>query len=347
MLAYHIKVIFNFEIMINKKIDKIKAVKCIKKNISLLNLDLTGLTVLTEVGSGPFIYNPLIPYLAGAKKIIVWCQDSGYGFAKDIVDEFNRIVNFDRNIYFRLNHRSKDDIQRADIITNSRMIRPIDSEFISFMRHNAVISLMYEAWEIRKSDIDIDFCKAKNIKVGGTWENHPDLNIFNYTKILSVKLLLESGVEIYQSNIFVWSKDNFGICAKEVFLSLGAQKVWNNTEIDEFYKNLSLIDVIYLCDYHENRVYFGDSSCEPIFDIDKIIEVKPEVVIVHLYGDVNFKYLNHYGLKCFPEKQGYPSIMTHTLSHVGIEPLIRLLVAGYKVGEDLYKNINNELIQYV
>ena len=38
-----------------------------------------------------------------------------------------------------------------------------------------VISLMYEAWEFRDTDVDLNYCKKNRIKIAGVWENHPDV----------------------------------------------------------------------------------------------------------------------------------------------------------------------------
>lgn len=325
--------------------DIIRGINIIKRNIKTLNLDLRGLTILTEIGSGPYLLNPLVPIFAGATETIIWCKDTSYGKANEIFDSFDYIIskNFISGYYVkRKNVRPDEDIRRADIITNSGMIRPIDANFISKMKKSAVVPIMYEAWEVRTSDVDVDACKHHGIKVAGTWENHPAINVFNYTGILAIKMLLESNIEIYQSNIYIWSNDEFGEHSLEAFKKNGASKIWLNTNVDIFYDNLSQIDALYICDYHESGEYFGENA---IFDIQRIKELKPDLMIIHLYGKINTQLLLENDLNVYPEKQGIANVMSYTLAYVGLEPLLRLQTAGYKVGEDLIRNIENPLIQ--
>ena len=54
------------------------------------------------------------------------------------------------------------------------------------------------------------YFKQKGIKVAGTWENHPDLKIFDGCGHLAVKISQEAGYEVYQNKIIVWSNDHFG-----------------------------------------------------------------------------------------------------------------------------------------
>ena len=47
----------------------------------------------------------------------------------------------------------------------------------------------------------------------------------------------------------------------------------------------------------------------------------------------------------FPFQNGYARRMTRTLAHLGAKPIIDLHAAGLKVGENLYKDINTDLMQ--
>ena len=52
----------------SQSLDK-RAFLLIEKNIEKLELDLTDKVILTEVGSSNYGYSPLIPLMAGAKKV--------------------------------------------------------------------------------------------------------------------------------------------------------------------------------------------------------------------------------------------------------------------------------------
>jgi len=50
---------------------------------------------------------------------------------------------------------------------------------------------MYENWEFRSSDLDLEASRVHGIRVGGTNERHPTVGVFEYLGIMAVKLLLE------------------------------------------------------------------------------------------------------------------------------------------------------------
>jgi maltose-binding protein MalE len=104
---------------------------------------------------------------------------------------------------------------------------------------------MYEKWELRQADIDIEFCKQKGIKVAGTWENYPALKIFDYCEQLIVKMVFEAGYEIAQNNILVWSNDHFGKLAQKGFLANGASSVKKVFAASDVYSNAAKVDFVF------------------------------------------------------------------------------------------------------
>ena len=59
-----------------------------------------------------------------------------------------------------VSEKSPDVLRQADIVTNSGHLRPLDAPTIRAMKPTAVIPLMYEAWELRPGDVDLDECRA-------------------------------------------------------------------------------------------------------------------------------------------------------------------------------------------
>lgn len=301
--------------------------------VDRISLDLSGLNVLTEVGSNIYTYLPLIASLSGAN-VIAWCKDSKFGVAdKIILEAKNAIKIWDckGSIIFRSNYRNFEDIKSADILTNSGMLRPLDSQFLSFVKSNAVISLMFESWELRSTDLDLNFCKEKGIKVSGVSENNALMNIFEYTGVLSLKLILNSGVEIFQSKILIWSSDEFGEVAKKWISKLLPVSVIICNEPEKFYNCLENVDLVYFCDYHEDRPYFGPAG---ILNLEIITRINSTVKFCHLYGNISKSECNKYGISIFPDKDGCNKVMSETLSFVGAEPVIQLLVAGLKSAQE-------------
>jgi len=327
-----------------------RAIRKAEESIDLLDLDLSRLKVLTEVGSNYFALTPVIALMAGALEVFAWTKDSRFGKGSENVEECKDIlkeISYKGEIKFRVNRRPIEDIKSANIITNSGFIRPLDKFFLKHVSPSStVIPLMYESWEFRDEDIDINYCKNNNIKVAGTWENHPAIKVFSATGPLAIKLAMEANCEVYQNNIIVWSDDHFGKEAKKSFERLGASTVLLTTDKEVLMNNLRKTDFIYICNYNEKRKYFGEDD-KSIFDIKEIYKQNSGIQIIHLYGDIDNDLLDKYSIGIYPPKKGYSSVMTYTLAHLGMTPLIRLQTGGLKVGEVIYKKQVNKITQII
>ncbi len=326
-----------------------RAKKIILNNIDYLKLDLSGLTILTEVGSGLFNYTPIIAQFANAKKVYAYAKDNNYGTANDAINDCLEKINYynldNEIIEFTSNTLPINFIRDSHIITNSGNLRPLDSNKLKYASKNVVIPLMYEAWELRESDIDVNYCLENNIPIAGTWENYPGLEIFNYCKNLIVKIVLEAGFEIKSNKIIIWSEDHFGQLASEVFNQLGAKEVMLINNEKDLYENVKGTDFIFFCDYKSKKTLFGEmNSC---LDIVKIKKLNADISVIHLAGDIDNEYLKKNEIYIYPDKRGYPIRMTYTLTHLGIKPTLMLLVSGLKVGECLIKDQRSELVQLI
>ena len=322
-----------------------RAIEIIKQTIKSLDLNLKSYVVLTEVGSNNYIYTPIIPLLAGAKKVYAWTRDSSYGECEDIIKqslEVAKYLGLENRLKFSANRKDFEQVKQADIITNSGFIRPINKGFIKNIKKSAVIPLMFESWEIRDEDIDIKACTKKNIKVSGTWENHPQISVFDYVKELTLKMIFEAGFEISGNKFIVWSNDHFGEKAKEILKLNKAKQIVLTTDYNKLKSNLADTDVILLFDYNESRSFFGDNG---FFNIDELKKINQSFAILHLYGNVDYRYLLEKNISVYPEKNGLAQNMTFTLAHVGLIPLLRLLTAGFKVGQEMLNNKLSKLTQ--
>jgi hypothetical protein len=324
-----------------------KAVKIIRESIITLDLDLANKVVLTEVGSANYCYIPLIPLLAGADKVYAWTRDSAYGKAQDIMSRcYDLAKELNCNTGLTISEvKNLDHVAEADIITNSGFIRPLDSTFLRSVKLDVAIPLMYEAWEIREDDIDISYCKENGIKVAGTWEDHPGLQVFKNVGPLCIKLCMEAGFEIFCNRIIVWSNDHFGEEAEKAFNALNAQNVIVTTEVAEVYKNAADTDFIFICDYDEKRNYFHGEDA--VFSLERINKLNPTIGVVHLYGEINSEALRTNGITVYPDKEGRPLVMSETLSYLGMKPFIKLQVGGFKVGQELLEKRLTKLSQLI
>ncbi len=332
--------------MNKQEVNRIVAI--IHDAISILKLDLTGLNILTEAGSGYFIYTPIIASLAGADKVFIWSKDSVYGKALSIQKEFNDIIqlmNLRANFSWALNERPAHHVNQADIITNLGFVRPINKELISnIIKRDTMISLMCESWELRENDIDIETCLKNKIKVAGTWENHPSLKIFDACGPLAIKIANEAGYEVYQNNIVIWSDDQFGDVIQKAFLNHGAKKVVKTTDTKTLKAAIPGTDFIFVCQQSESKPIFGKDA---IIDLDILKSGNTCPGIVHLYGDIDNIFVKSSGFSIFPDKRGKANIMSQTLAHLGPLPVINLHAAGLKVGECVIKGEIHPIVQPV
>jgi hypothetical protein len=322
-----------------------RAAKIINETKVKLNVNLLGYTVLTEVGSNLYIYSPIIPLLCGASNVLAFVKDTSYGSAENIKELCLQIANelgFSDKLQIATNILPEKWLREADIITNSGMLRPFNRKMISKFKKGAVLPLMFEAWELRDQDLDLPACKEYGIHVAGTWENHPSIKVFDYVQILCLKLAIEAGYEIMGNTIFIWSDDHFGEMIEKSFIQNGAKKCFLSTNIDLLKENASKIDFIFIADYDEKKDY------ETFLDLKNLAQISPYLGIIHLYGKLNSENIKKLGLKLFPEKNGKAELMTYTLAHVGMTPLINLQVAGYRVAQEMlqgeYTNISQPII---
>tara|TARA_R110002033_G_scaffold92356_2_gene141796 strand:+ start:319 stop:1311 length:993 start_codon:yes stop_codon:yes gene_type:complete len=316
----------------------------IRRKIEELELDLTGYTILTEVGSSEYIYTPIIAALANADRIIAYTKDSKYGSAENNISSCKvllKTLSLSDRVEFYSEDILQEHLENADIVTNSGFLRPLDEGKLKFLKKSAVIPLMYEKWELRNSDIDVEYCNRNKIKVAGTWENHPSLLVFNHIGPLALKMALNAGYEVYNNKIIVWSDDHFGEVVEQAFLNIGAKEVILTTDEKYLLENIEDVDFIFICDYDEEREFGG----KDFFNFENLLRKNKNFGIVHLYGRIDFAKNKNLLTNIYPNFDGFSSLMTFTLGNVGINPLINLQVAGFKVGESLKKNLECDFSQ--
>ena len=317
----------------------------IKEKISLLNLNLEGFEILTEVGSGLYNYMPLIPLLAGAQRVMAWTRDSRFGTASEVIKNCQEVAqvlpNFNK-IEFYIGNLNEQHLRQADLITNSALLRPLDQSKLMYVKDSTVIPLMFEAWEARKEDVDIGYCNRRGIKVAGTNESHHELDVFTQVGHLALKMAFEAGYEIYGNKILIWSDDDFGQVIKEKFLMLDAADVIVTTDFEKLTQLIPTLDFVFISDYDEERSY-NDST---FFNLDRLRKLNQNFGIIHLFGEIDSLTLRDKGFNIYPPDNGIGKNMSRTLSYLGIEPFFSLMVGGFKVGEHLLRgNMNEKMLQ--
>jgi hypothetical protein len=328
-----------------------KVKRLIEEFTDVLNLDLSDLVVLTEAASGNYVFAPLIAAMAKAERVIAVTKDSKYEKAKKIIDNtlsMAKSFGVKRDSIQIVNDLRPDLIEEVDIVTNLGFVRPISKGFISHLKESAVISLMYETWELRDQDIDLAESLQRGIPVLGLNEQHDALKIFDYIGHLCMKILFEAGLEIFKSKIVVVGNNEFGkniiktltaagaevLCATRFDLrlirELGGTKIGNSMKGDRAQQSIKDCDALVVNTYPDQNIVIGehgDISAVRLFDLS------PETVIVQFNGLIDRKSLGGYGFTCLPIEEPTAGHMGWTLAYLGPKPVIALNCGGLKVGE--------------
>ncbi len=306
----------------------------ILKSIKKFKLSLKNKNVLTEAANGNYVVTPIIAALAGANVTAI-AKNTKYGTVKNTTKQILQLanqLNIKKNLKIVIKKKSLD-FSKFDIVTNTGHVRPINKKMIKKLKKNCVIPLMWETWEYRKKDIDLEACVDKGIKVYGTNEDDNRLKTFNYIGITVLYLLLESKCTHVSSKILVLGSQKF--C--KPIINILKKNNYSFTYLSKYngpISNLSKYNVIIISEHMKDDLLIGHSG----FIKPKMI--KPNTLILHICGNVNFK-----GLKCRtkpnkPAKFGY---MSYTTDYIDNQSVIDLHTAGLKVAEGMIKANNMNL----
>ncbi len=312
-----------------------RVLSLVRKQISFLQLDLSGLTILTEAASGPYLVTPIIASLAGAERVIALTQDSRYATSEDVITQTRALEAFcDVTAAEIHTRRSSDLFSQADIVTNLGFVRPLDKDAIFAMKSTAVIPLMCEAWEFRPGDVELDACRARNIPVMGTNEDFPGVEVFSYSGFLCAKMLFEAQIEIHKSNILVLSSDKFGVVITRYLSGSGAYIRHVDTLKDVAPEELSELDALVVADYTRRDTIIGKDG-----DIssETFASQAAGATIVQFAGKIDVDELIASGIKVYPGIELGAHRMSRTLAYLGPRTVIDLHSAGLKVGELMLK----------
>ena len=303
-----------------------------------LPLDLRGLEILTEAASGPFVVTPVIAALAGAKRVCAITRDSKFASASEVVGQTRALMSLtqlpdnsieiikDRNIrYFR----------NADIVTNLGFVRPIDESCINLMREDSVIPLMHEGWEFSQSDLDIEACRRKGIRVYGTNEEFKKVDVFNNCGWLSLKMLFESGIEIHKSKILVVSSDKIGVVIQNRLKENDVSSILIQDLRNTKNNAQGNFDAIVIADLSRQDLIIGRNGD---IEIQDFVDTFPAVTVIRYAGKIECDALKSSGITVFPEHQTGSGRMALTLGDLGPRPVIELHAAGLKVGQWVKSN---------
>jgi len=310
--------------------------------ISNFDLNLEGLTVFTEAASGPYLYTPILAALAQANKVYAIAVDSKFASATSVAQQ-----TLAEAAYWQLENnieivfeKEKSKVGKCDIITNSGFVRPIDRKMIAWMKPTAVIPLMWETWEFRNSDLDLEACKEHGILVLGTDESPPPLSLYSYCGFLGMKLLFDLGLEGLKAKILLLGSGGLGKEIFTFFQQAGLNVDWFSQNDPESFRYTALpqyfaehgssYDGLILAEHQHDLCLLGSQG---LVSFASITEINPALCLGVIAGNINLEELKASGLHHHPphiRPFGYVSYDTYQL---GPRPVLELYAAGLRVGE--------------
>lgn len=306
--------------------------RVIKTTLESLKLNLSGLSVLTEAASGPFVVTSVMAKLAGAKRVMALTRDSEYARTDEVIEQtqvLESLCGLAKGVEI-YPARSLELFSDADIVTNLGFVRPIDGEAVGAMKPTAVVSLMCETWEVRRQDIDLEACRRKGIAFLGTNEDYPPLEVFNYSAWLCLKMLFAAQIEVFKSRLLVVGSDKFASVITKQFRNCGllARTVPNLRNTGSFQE----IDALVIADYSRKEMIIGPQGDLTAYEL---ANRATGLTIIQFAGQIDLKTLEETGFHVYPGVSMGPTRMAKTLAELGAKPVIELHGLGLKVGEVL------------
>jgi hypothetical protein len=308
-----------------------------QKAIERCNLRLDGAIVLTEAATGAYVVTSVLAAMAGAKKVFAITRNSRYGTLEQVIEQTNHLskaAGIVPQCIEIVTHKSEEIVAQADIITNSSHVRPIDGEMISWMKPTAVISLMYEAWEFRPDDIDLEACRQRGIKVAGINERHPAVDVFSFLGLMAIKLLVDAGIAVYRSNVLLLCDNHFAAFIESRLISAGAHvDIVNDISVAQ--KNKA----------YDTILVAMKPQSEPVLsakDAALIAKYWSGAVVAQFWGDIERSAFVSAEIPVWPPeapKEGHMAILP---SAIGPDAIIRLQTGGLKVGELLWRSCQSK-----
>lgn len=305
-----------------------RMLRLIQQAVSRCCLDLTGLTVLTEAATGAYASTPVIAALAGARHVYALTKTTRFGTVEEVraaTMHLARAAGVDERITI-LNQRTPELFSRADIVTNSGHLRPLNAEAVFAMKPSTVISLMYESWELRPEDLDLEACRKREIRVAGVNERHPNVDVFSFLGPLAAKELMDAGIAVYGSRILLLCDNAFAPFIDRCLRAMGA-------EVD------LVSELVHAASEHYDALLVSATPrAEPVIsaeDAELIARRWPEIVVAQFFGDCDRAALDRCEIRTWPERAPAKGHMGVLLTEIGPDAIVRLQTGGLKVGEVL------------
>ena len=305
-------------------------IKKIINSIDKFNLNLKYKNVLTEAATGNYVVTPIIAALSGAK-VFAFTKNTRFGTVEKVKDQTYQLAS-QLNVIDKImivDNLDKINLNEMDILTNTGFLRPINEELINKLSEKCVIPLMWEPWEWRKDELDIEACYKKGIKVYGTNESDPRLKTMDYIGYIALYFLLVQKLSPYSAKILILGCEKFANPISKIL----KQNNYNYQIITDYKKTqfeISKYNAIIIAENTNDIKLIGNNNCSIKSD-----EISEDTTVIHIAGNVDFS--NGKFIKV-PEKPAPFGYMSFTTDFIDSQAVIDLHTAGFKVAEGMLKS---------
>jgi hypothetical protein len=315
-----------------------RAVRLMRSMIRDLDIDLTGMNVLTEAASGPFAVTPVLAAMAGASRVVATGRGSSWGAYGEVREHLLQLAH-QAGCAEVIEVSDRPAIEHAPgmhIVTNLGFVRPINAALVARLPADSAVPLMWEPWEYRSEDVDLLACQARGIPVLGTNEGHPRLEIFAYLARVVERLLLERDIEVERSRLLLIASAPFGPAIEGGLRQSGADVVRVDPTaptnwVAESSAVLPHFDAVVVAEHRSRAVIIGPGG------LPAQALVNAGVELIHLSGTIDADELATAKLHKHPPRHVRHGVMTVTTDYVGPRPVIDLHAAGLAVGAHLVR----------
>ena len=306
--------------------------RLLREALDALALDVHGRTVYTEAATGAYVVTSVLAALAGAQQVTAMTRATQHGSVDDVIAQTRALAEL-LGVWGRIRiatERRPADVAEADVVTNSGHVRPIDAEFVSWMKPGAVVPLMFEAWEIQcgRFDIDLDALRTKGIEVAGTNERHPVVGVFEHLGPMAVVLLTECGLAVRGARVAVVCDNPFLPYLVRGLDRAGAEVVAGES-FDSTTDHAFRPDAVLVALRPRGHPTIDASAAQ------LLARQWPDAIVVQFWGDIDRSALAASRLPYWPPEAPRPGHMAVLPSAVGPEPIVRLQAGGLKVAQIL------------
>ncbi|TGQ53062.1 hypothetical protein EN836_16800 [Mesorhizobium sp. M1C.F.Ca.ET.193.01.1.1] len=314
------------------EIDRAEALAIVREQIALLDLDLSGLTVVVGAATGYQALAASAAALANAGRVIALARMSArhpnLAAAADSTLAFSRYANVSERVEIthRIDSRRWLDV---DLVANCLQVAPISRSLTELLPSRAVVSLMAEPWELCPGVVDFDACDEAGIKVAALNLSHPAIDLLPEFARLCCALLDDAGVDQRAARLAIVCNTPYAPFLEHMLREDGAR-------VSVFSHPVLLSD-----DPWDVVVVAMRPSSKPPMDINslgRIARNSRRTLLVQFSGGIDRSAASYFGLRVWPPKRLTRGQLGLPFDVLGPAPTIRRLTGGLKAAEAAYRD---------